>query len=125
MKRTRSIIIVLSLVCSSASLAQKSELGMQHFTKGKCVLQYAFMNKNDSSFIYGQVKERRTERAVIGINIILMGFPIGTVSDSDGNFQLFLPVRQGTLFFEKTGFTSFEFPFIFKKNNLKIPSAHH
>ena len=125
MKRLQSIIIVLFLVCSSTSLAQKNESDMQYFTKGKCELHYAFMNRNDSSFIYGHVKERRTDRAVIGINIIVMGFPIGTVSDSDGNFRLFLPVRQGTLLFDKTGFTRFEFPFIFKKNNLKIPSAHH
>lgn len=117
--------LIIFLFQSFSLSAQTDKAFMHEYKKRNCALAYSYIQKGDSLLIYGHVEDRRTSGPVVGMNIVVMGFPIGTVSDPGGNFKLLLPRQQGTLIFDKTGFGSFEFPFRFKKDDLKRPSAHH
>ena len=75
--------------------------------------------------MYGHLKEKKTNAQILNINISVQDFRSGTVPDLDGNFTLFLPRQEGTIIFDKTGYTYFEFSYKYKKEYLKKPSAHH
>lgn len=86
---------------------------------------YSYVQRNDSIFISGHLKDKKSNAPVSDMNVVVKDFRIGTVSDRDGNFRLFLPRLEGTLVFGKTGFAYFEFPYRFKRNDMKDLSAHH
>jgi len=90
-----------------------------------CSLSYTYIIQNDSVFIYGQLHENKTNNPVININILLQDFRIGTVPNLNGEFQLFLPRQEGVILFDKTGFTKFEFPFKYNKEEIRKPFTHH
>lgn len=83
------------------------------------------MQRNDSSFMYGHLKEKKTNAPILNINILVKDFRIGTVSNREGNFRLFLPRKEGTIIFDKTGYTYFEFSYKYNKEYSKKPSSHH
>ena len=86
---------------------------------------YSYVQRNDSIFISGYLKDRKLTAPVSDMNVVVKDFMIGTVSDRDGNFSLFLPRQEGTLVFDKTGFAYFEFPYRFNRDDMKGYSAHH
>lgn len=98
---------------------------MHEYKKGKSIMLYSYIQRNDSSFLYGHLKERKSNAPIQNINLVVKDFRIGTVSNLDGNFTLFLPRQEGTIIFDNTGDTYFEFPYKYKKEDLKRPSAHH
>lgn len=98
---------------------------MYEYKNGKSVLHYSYIQRNDSSFMDGHLKEKKTNASILNINISVKDFRIGTVPDLDGNFTLFLPRQEGTIIFDKTGYAYFEFPYKYQKVDLKKPSAHH
>lgn len=122
MKQLFFIIIALS---ASVDLpAQVNDSYVYEFKSGKSVLRYSYIQKNDSCFIYGHLEEK-AHQPIIDINITVKDFRVGTVPDRSGNFRLFLPATKGTIVFDKTGYTYFEFPYEYKRQELKRPSAHH
>ena len=121
----KQFLISLLLLCSSSLSAQTYEPYLHEYKKGKSILRYSYIQRNDSSFIVGQLKDRKTGASVPNINILIKEFRIGTVPDLEGNFVLFLPRPEGTIVFDKTGYTYFQFPYTYKKDDLKRPSAHH
>lgn len=98
---------------------------MHEYKKGPCTLFYSYIQRNDSTFMYGYLKDKKTNAPVLNVNIGVKDFSIGTVPRLDGNFLLFLPRQEGTIIFDKIDYTYFELPYKFRKENLKKPSAHH
>ena len=56
--------------------------------------------------ITGKVVAANTGESLPGVNIILKGTEIGTVTDMDGNFELNVPSEGGVLVFSFVGFLS-------------------
>lgn len=118
--------LIIAFVCVSFSLsAQADEPSWHEYKKGKVILMYSYVQRNDSIFISGYLEDRRTNSPVSGMNVVVKDFRIGTVSDRDGDFRLFLPRQEGTLVFDKTGFAYFQFPYQCKRDDMKDHSAHH
>ena len=121
MKYIRILSIVLLVFLNLECFAQ------QHYQLkyrcDKCVLTYSFYSINDSTFIYGRLSEKKTNDPVTDINILLKGFRIGTVSNLQGEFRLFLPVKEGVLSFDKTGFDKFDLPYKVTTSELLPPPA--
>ena len=122
----KSLPLVLSLFLSTTALAQTGPY-LHEYKSGKHIFMYSYIQKNDSSFIHGLLKERRTDIPIQNINIAVKDFPIGTVPDTVGNFKLFLPRKEGTITFDKRGVNNlyFEFPYKYVKDDLKKTTAHH
>lgn len=59
--------------------------------------------------ISGQVTSGEDNSPLPGVNIILKGTTIGSVTDIDGNFRLSVPSEGGTIVFSFIGFTTQEF----------------
>lgn len=121
MKQFFSIVFVFW----SFSLVAQTEPYMHEYKNGKSILLYSYIQRNDSSFMYGHLKEKKRNASILNVNILVKDFRIGTVPDLDGNFTLFLPRQDGTIIFDKAGDTYFEFPYRYKKEDLKKPLAHH
>lgn len=117
------LIIMFSLW--SFSLVAQTEPYMHEYKSGKSILTYSYIQRNDSTFMYGHLKDKKTDAPILNINIVVKDFRIGTVTDLVGDFTLFLPGREGTIIFDKTGYTYFEFPYKYKSEYSKKPSAHH
>ena len=117
-------LLTIFLLASCSAAAQADKTFMHEYKKGRSILLYSYIQKNDSAFIYGRVKEKGTDTPILNINILVKDFRIGTVHNTYGNFMLFLPSKKGTIIFDKTGSVYFEFPFEFKKDDLRMPSAH-
>ena len=82
------------------------------FKSKKCMVKYGFINLNDSAFIHGFVFEKsKKEVAVHNINIMIPEYRIGTVTQPDGGFRLYLPTRKGNVSFAKTNYDSFKIGF--------------
>ena len=58
--------------------------------------------------ITGQVTDLSTDETLPGVNILVKGTTIGTVTDIDGNYRLTAPDNAGTLVFSSVGYTSEE-----------------
>jgi hypothetical protein len=123
--KIRIIILMVMLSCARELSAQASQPFLHEFRKGKSILEYSYIQRHDSTFLTGCLKEKSARRPVIGVNIIVKGFPIGTVSDMTGNFRIFLPAKDGILTFDKTHDLFFEFPFSFRKEEIRPPFSHH
>jgi hypothetical protein len=121
----KQLFFIIALTGSVDLSAQVNDSHVYEFKRGKSVLLYSYMQKNDSCFIYGHLKERKAHRPILNVNITVKDFRIGTVPDRAGNFRLFLPATKGIIVFDKTGYTYFEFPYEYKRQDLKKPSAHH
>lgn len=63
----------------------------------------------DEVVITGQVKSS-TDEPLIGVNILVKGTAIGTITDLDGNYELNVPDDATTLVFSYTGYTPIEEP---------------
>lgn len=120
---TQFLMIVFSLW--SFNLAAQTEPYMHEYKSGKSILRHSYVQRNDSTFMYGHLKDKKTNAPILNINILVKDFRIGTVTDLDGNFTLFLPRQEGTIIFDKTGYIYFQFPYTYKKDYFKKPSAHH
>jgi hypothetical protein len=120
----KQLLIMVFLFWSCSAMAQTSPF-MHEYKSGKSILMYSYLQRNDSSFIYGHLKEKKTDVPILNVNIQVKDFRIGTVPDLDGNFKLFLPGKEGILVFNKPGDVYFEFPYKYRKDDLKKPTAHH
>lgn len=121
----KQLLNIILLFGSFSSVAQTNVPNMNEYKKGKSILLYSYFQRNDSIFMYGHLKEKKTNAPVLNINIVVRDFRIGTVPDLNGNFVLFLPRQEGTIIFDKTGYTYFELAYKYKEEDLKRPSAHH
>jgi hypothetical protein len=80
--------------------------------KGKeCLFFYSYVKQDNSLFIVGKLKKKTDNEPVIGMNISLKNSTTGTVSNSDGNFQIKLKEKRGIIVFEFYGFKKFELIF--------------
>jgi hypothetical protein len=120
----KQLPVMVFLLWSCSSVAQTGSF-VHEYKTGKSILMYSYIQRNDSSFIYGHLKEKKTHAPILNVNILVKDFGIGTVPGLDGNFTLFLPRQEGTLVFDKPGDVYFAFPYKFKKDDLKKPTAHH
>lgn len=121
----KQFLTIILLFGSFGLLAQTDESYMHEYKKGPCTLFYSYIQRNDSTFMYGYLKAKKTNAPVLNVNINVKDFSVGTVPRLDGNFLLFLPRQEGTIIFDKTGNIYFEFPYEYRKEKLKRPSAHH
>lgn len=117
------LIIMFSLW--SFSLVAQTESYMHEYKSGKSILTYSYIQRNDSTFMYGHLKDRKTGAPILNINILVKDFRIGTVTDLGGDFTLFLPRQEGTIIFDKAGYIFFEFPYKYKSEYFRKHSAHH
>lgn len=118
--------LIVVLVCASFTLrAQADGPYLHEYKKGKSILMYSYVQRNDSIFISGYLEDKKSNAPVSDMNVVVKDFRLGTVSDRDGNFRLFLPRLEGTLVFDKAGFSYFEFLYRFKRDDMKDHSAHH
>jgi len=69
------------------------------------VSQSAFAQK----MIFGKVIDANDESSMPGVNIIVKGTPLGTVTDIDGNFALRVP-NDATIVVSFTGYKTIEMP---------------
>ena len=60
------------------------------------------------SEIQGQVTDMSTDETLPGVNILVKGTTIGTVTDVEGNYRLSVPENAETLVFSSVGYTSEE-----------------
>ncbi len=94
--KMRVILFILMLSCARELSAQATQPFLHEFRKGKSILYYSYMQRYDSTFLIGSLKERASGQSVLDVNITVKGFPIGTVPDTTGNFKirLRLPVKE-------------------------------
>jgi len=128
----KQFLSIVFLFWSFSALAQ-TEPYIYEYKKGKTILTYSYIHRNDNMFIYGNLQDHKTNAPITDINITLKDFRIGTVTTPAGNFKIFLPRQEGTIVFDKPTYTYFEFDYKFKKEFTntdkkeysKKPSAHH
>ncbi|MDR6240907.1 SusC/RagA family TonB-linked outer membrane protein [Aureibacter tunicatorum] len=65
-----------------------------------------------SRVITGQVIDANSNEPLPGVNVILKGTTVGTVTDIEGNYSLSLDVAEGTLVFSFIGLTTQEVKFV-------------
>lgn len=58
--------------------------------------------------VSGQVRSAEDNSPIPGVNVIIKGTSLGTVTDANGNYQLEVPVTQNQLVYSFIGFTSKE-----------------
>lgn len=124
--RSGKLIIGLSILLQSVHcVAQSFDHEFIHRDK-VCNVYYSFIQKNDSSFIIGSVKDRRNN-PVPDMNIYNYEYRLGTVTNPAGEFALWLPpsLKKGNLQFEKFYFTRFTVPFVVMFSDKKKPRTHH
>ena len=56
--------------------------------------------------VSGTVTDAETGESLIGANVLVVGFDVGTITDIDGNYSLSVPDGATTLRFSYTGYTS-------------------
>lgn len=105
------LISVLLWCCSFSFLFTQQEQYQYSFKSQHCIVGYQFEEYNDSTFMYGKVVDKRTKKGVLNMNIMLLEFRIGTVTDLNGNFRIFLPIQKGSVVFVKTAFDKFSIVF--------------
>lgn len=118
------IPILLATFAHSKMDAQAVEPFLHEFKKGKTILLYSYAQRRDSTFLTGYLKEKGGQ-PLLNMNITVKGFPIGTVPDTNGNFRIFLPVKEGVIIFDKTNYAYFEFPYKYRREDQQKPTAHH
>ena len=67
-----------------------------------CLLQIAMAQ---NAVIEGIVKDAQTHEPLISVNVVVSEF-LGTVTDSDGRFQISVPAGEYTLSFHYLGYTT-------------------
>lgn len=117
-------VTIMTFIFFDAKAQGEKPLNYKYKSK-MSLLSYTYLIQNDSVFIYGQLQEKNTNNPVININIVLQDFRIGTVPNLNGEFQLFLPRKEGVILFDKAGFTKFEFPFKYNKEEISKPLTHY
>jgi TonB-linked SusC/RagA family outer membrane protein len=60
--------------------------------------------------VTGKVTESQTGEALPGVNVVIKGITIGTITDASGNYSLSVTDRNVTLVFSFIGYTSQEIP---------------
>jgi len=83
-----------------------------------CDRQIILINEQDSwlldelqqFMVTGKVTDASTNQPVPGVNVIVKGTTIGTMTDASGNYSLNVPDRNGTLVFSFIGYTTQEIP---------------
>jgi hypothetical protein len=125
MKRFVIPLFLLTFTHCNLTVAQPAMSFLHEFKKGKSILLYSYTQRRDSTFLTGHLQARGSRQPVLNVNIIVKGFPIGTVPDIHGTFMIFLPAKEGVIIFDKTNDAYFEFPYKYKKEELKQPFSHH
>ncbi|WKN44976.1 SusC/RagA family TonB-linked outer membrane protein [Tunicatimonas pelagia] len=65
-------------------------------------------SKNEEQTIAGQVIDLSTDEGLPGVNVLVKGTTVGTVTDVDGNYRLTAPDDAETLVFSSVGYESEE-----------------
>lgn len=88
-------------------------------------MYYSFIQKSDSLFIEGTVKDRQ-DKPVADMNVLIPEHRVGTVTNSAGEFSLYLPrlFRKGVILFDKTSFSRFDMV-IEEQRKIKAPARTH
>ena len=106
-------MLAVSLALNGQSL-NPSEYYTNIFKSSKTVLNYKIVDRNDSTFMMGELIERNSRQPIMNMNIELVGYRIGTVPDIGGKFRLWLPQKDGVVRFIKDRFDEFEVPYTSK-----------
>ena len=77
----KKLLIGTLLLSSFSLLAQSDQTYLHEYKNGKSILFYSYIQRNDSSFMVGQLKDRKTDTPVANVNIQVKDFRIGTVPD--------------------------------------------
>lgn len=97
---------------------QSEETYKYRYKSKDCIVYYSYELNNDSLRMVGMIWKKKTNEPVVGMNIQLMEYRVGTVSNGVGKFSLLLIKREGKLFFHLTEYTNFELPFSIKDEDL-------
>ena len=112
------LFFILFIFCSQIIFAQGDKPYTHTYKSKKAFVNYSFRISNDSLFCVGTVLDK-SSKSSININIYLQGTQIGTVSNLQGIFKIYLPREEGKLIFDKIGEFKFEMDFTVDRNRIK------
>ena len=72
-----------------------------------CLLAFQSMQAQDKQ-VSGKVTDADTGETLYGVNIVVKGTTIGTISDFDGNYEMKVPQSSATLVFSFVGYDPVE-----------------
>lgn len=80
-----------ALLCGTSTAVESLDYWRANTTSW-CMLTHTYAPNNSDRRISGTVIDRDTGESIIGANIIVTGTTIGTISDLDGRYELYVPM---------------------------------
>lgn len=80
-----------ALLCGTSTAVESLDYWRSNTTSW-CMLTHTYAPNNSDRRISGTVIDRDTGESIIGANIIVTGTTIGTISDIDGRYELYVPM---------------------------------
>ena len=126
MKKAVFVLSLFALASSFTFLDIAQQRYAHEYRSGKFLLFYSYVSRNDSIFMGGFLREKRSENPILGVNVTIENSRIGTVSElPGGKFEIFLPRKQGKILFQDpSSYKGFEFSYKFIEDVLKTPFSH-
>jgi hypothetical protein len=91
-------------------LIQPWILGFNNHKSRLMVRGISTVGVQSSSFVQGRVVSSEDGSGLPGVNVVVKGTTVGTVTDSDGNYSLSLPANSSVLVFSFIGMQTQELP---------------
>lgn len=80
-----------ALLCGTSTAVESLDYWRANTTSW-CMLTHTYAPNNSDRRISGTVIDKDTGESIIGANIIVTGTTIGTISDIDGRYELYVPM---------------------------------
>ncbi|MEO7992623.1 MAG: DUF4139 domain-containing protein [Chryseolinea sp.] len=93
---------------NQSGLAPEIKPWLLNYARYTITDKYSFMGSSNTGSVRGKVVDENGE-AIPGVNIVVKGSTIGTVTDAYGSYSLTLPGPNSTLVFSFVGYSSQEF----------------